>query len=234
MNKTKLTTMILMSLMLVSSGAAVVLRPERQPVAQVEKLGLETLVPTAFGDWHVDESVAPVQPPPDVQEKVAKIYDETLARTYINRRGERVMLSIAYGGDQTGRLRVHRPESCYTAQGFSVKQLAVENLHFGDVSVPAKRLMAQMGGRQEPITYWIRVGDETVTGMLGQRLVQLKSGLLGQVTDGLLFRVSSLGPDTQEQYRLQDSFVGDLVKAMGPAKSEKLVGRGLDTASATQ
>nr|WP_307730265.1 exosortase-associated protein EpsI, B-type [Duganella violaceicalia] len=224
--------MILMSLMLASSGAAVLLHPERQAVAQVEKLGLETLVPAAFGDWRIDDSVAPVQPPPEVQEKVAKIYDETLARTYINSRGDRVMLSIAYGGDQTGRLRVHRPESCYTAQGFSVKQLAIENLHFGDVTVPAKRLMAQMGGRQEPITYWIRVGGETVTGMLGQRLVQLKSGLLGQVPDGLLFRVSSLGAAPAEQYLLQDAFVGDLVRALGPQKSEKLVGKSLDVASA--
>lgn len=232
MNKSKLTTLILMSLMLASSGAAVMLRPERQPVAQMEKLGLETLVPAAFGVWHIDETVAPVQPPADVQEKVAKIYDETLARTYVNDHGDRVMLSIAYGGDQTGRLRVHRPESCYTAQGFSVKQLSVENLQIGDISVPAKRLMAQMGARQEPITYWIRVGDETVTGMLGQRMVQLKSGLLGQVTDGLLFRVSSLGPDAPEQYRLQDAFVADLVKAMGPKKSEKLVGKSLDSVSA--
>jgi EpsI family protein len=214
-----------MSLMLVSSAASVVLHPGRQPSAPLEKLDLAHLVPTAVGDWHVDTSVVPVLPPPEVQEKVDKIYDETLARTYVNSRGQRVMLSIAYGGDQTGRLRVHRPESCYTAQGFSVHQLAVENLRFGDIRVPAKRLMATMGDRHEPITYWIRVGGETVTGLLGQRLVQLKNGLLGQVPDGLLFRVSSLGDVPAEQYQIQDAFVGDLVHAMGNRKAEKLVGK---------
>jgi EpsI family protein len=225
MNQTKLTTLILMSLMLASSGAAVVMHPERQAQVQMEKLGLETLVPVRFGDWHVDESVVPVLPPPDVQEKVAKIYDETLARTYINSRGERIMLTIAYGGDQTGRLRVHRPESCYTAQGFSVQQLSVEQLHFGSYTVPAKRLMATMGERREPITYWIRVGGETVTGLMGQRLVQLKNGLLGQVPDGLLFRVSSLGVEPAVQYRVQDAFVGDLLAAVGEGPAEKLVGK---------
>ena len=49
---------------------------------------------------------------------INKIYNQTLTRTYINPRGDRIMLSIAYGRDQSDALQMHKPELCYPAQGF--------------------------------------------------------------------------------------------------------------------
>ena len=71
---------------------------------------LEQLFPKSFGDWAVDESLPVIVPPPDQQALLEKIYNQTLARTYINRSsGLRVMLSVAYGGDQSDGLTVHIP-----------------------------------------------------------------------------------------------------------------------------
>ncbi|MBK6974865.1 MAG: EpsI family protein [Sterolibacteriaceae bacterium] len=211
--------------MLSASIGAVMFEPDLRQVSQREPLGLDALVPKSFSDWHVDESVIPVLPSPELEEKMNRTYDETLARTYINRAGSRVMLSIAYGGDQTGRLRVHRPESCYSAQGFLVTKIAETRIPVGKTMVPAKRLVAQAGARQEPITYWIRIGDEAVTSLFGQRIAQLKRGLTGEVPEGLIFRVSSLGVQRDVEYALHDRFIAELLNALPIDQQSKLIGR---------
>lgn len=224
MDGLKLKALILGALMVASSVSAVVLSPHPDAHAQRAIIGLESIVPTHFGDWQVDESISPILPPPDVEAKVKEIYDEVLARTYVNRAGERVMLSIAYGGDQTGRLRVHRPETCYSAQGFLVRKIDEQHLDLADRTIPVKRLYATLGNRHEPITYWIRVGDEAVTGSLGQRLVQLRYSLTGDVPDGLIFRVSSLGRDSAHEFLLQDRFLKDLAGTLNAEQATRLVG----------
>jgi EpsI family protein len=216
--------LIIAGLMVASSVFAVAISPEPQEEVKPASIGLASMIPAQFGEWRVDDSVTPVLPAPDVEAKVKQIYDETVARTYIDKEGRRVMLSIAYGGDQTGRLRVHRPESCYSAQGFLVRQVAEQQLALASRTVPVKRLLATQGARQEPITYWIRVGDEAVAGWMGQRMVQLKYGLTGEVPDGLIFRVSSLGHNFKQEFDLQDRFLRDLVGSLSAADTTRLVG----------
>lgn len=224
MDRMKTKAFVLGAVMVIASVSAVALSPRQDVQVAKSSIGLENIVPKNFGEWRIDESVVPILPPPDVEAKVKQIYDEILARTYVNRAGDRVMLSIAYGGDQTGRLRVHRPESCYSAQGFLVRKAGEEDLTLSDRSVPVKRLVATLGNRQEPITYWIRVGDETVSGWAGQRIVQLKYGLTGDVPDGLIFRVSSIGRDPKREFGQQDQFLKDLVGTLTVDQKSRLVG----------
>uniref|UniRef100_UPI0028AA3537 exosortase-associated EpsI family protein n=1 Tax=Massilia oculi TaxID=945844 RepID=UPI0028AA3537 len=61
-----------------------------------ERFSLEQMIPQRFGAWTVDPSVVPLQPDPEQQGVLAKIYDQTLSRTYVDAYGQRVMLSIAY------------------------------------------------------------------------------------------------------------------------------------------
>lgn len=208
--------------------ATKIARPTRLMAAEGKKVDLEALIPNAFGGWQIDTSVVPLQPAPDLVAKIEFIYDATLARTYVNARGQRVMLSIAYGGDQTGRLRVHRPESCYPAQGFAVKKLREEVVAYGASRVPLNRLDARLGGRSEPITYWIRVGSETVTGNIGQRFAQLKYGINGDIPDGLIFRVSSIDPAPESAFKVHDAFISSLLAGMDAASVERLVGKRLN------
>lgn len=224
MNRRTVAGALLATLMGGTSAAAALLKPKKHAAPHMEKLGLATLVPAEFAGWRIDRSVVPVQPPPEVEEVIGQLYDETLARTYVNARGQRVMLSIAYGGDQSGRLRVHRPEKCYSAQGFRVDAVAQQQRRVGGANVIVNRLFAALGARQEPISYWIRVGDETVSGTLAQRITQLRFSLNGQIPDGLLFRVSNIGADREAGYALQDGFIADLVRSMPPADAAKLVG----------
>lgn len=193
--------------------------------SEVKSIGLEKIIPYNFGEWTHQEGVTPILPVPEQEALIKQIYDETLSRTYVNSRGETVMLSIAYGGDQSGRLKVHRPESCYTGQGFLVSKVSEEKLDTNFGTIPIKRLVAQTPGRNEPITYWIRVGSSTVTGVVGQRLTQLAYSLTGEVPDGLIFRISSIDGNEKHAYGIHQKFADDLLAAISAEDRLTLAGQ---------
>jgi EpsI family protein len=181
---------------------------------QIGKPDLESLFPRQFGAWQLDVGLPVVLPAPDVQARINKIYNQVLSRTYVNGAGERVMLSVAYGGDQSDGTSAHRPEACYPAQGFEItaNQKAAANVAGGSLAV--RRLMAKAGGRLEPITYWVVVGDEAVTSGIEQKLAQMRYGLHGVIADGMLVRVSSLDPDMAHGHGVQSSFIGAMAAAL--------------------
>jgi len=216
--------LVIALLMCGAAGLAAAMKPTRRVADAVRAPQLDRVIPTRFGDWQVDPNVLPVTVSPDVQAKLDQIYNQSFARTYVNSADQRIMLVIAYGGDQSDAMRAHLPESCYTAQGFIVNQIAKQALKIGDLEVPVMRLFARQGPRREPITYWIRVGDKAVRGFLEQRIVQLGYGLRGEVTDGVLVRVSSISPDLAGSYTLHDDFVRDLLRSLNPRDREFLVG----------
>ncbi len=211
--------------MLLAAGLAFVLTPKTKLADQGPRIDLETMIPKQFGDWRVDESIVPLQVSPDVQAKLDKIYNQTLSRTYINSQGQRIMLSIAYGSDQSDSMAVHKPEVCYPAQGFEVLQMRKGMLDVAGISLPVVRLVAQHNSRIEPITYWISVGGEPVTGGLDRKIAQMRYGLTGKVPDGLLFRISSIDPDSTRAYALHASFASDMFQALNTDGRVTLFGK---------
>lgn len=211
--------------MLFVAGVTVVVKPSDRMAESRPRIDLETAIPQRFGDWKVDPSVAPVSLSPDVQAMLDKIYSQILSRTYIDSRGQRVMLSIAYGGDQSRETQVHKPEVCYPAQGFQIQSIAVGVLDAAASKIPVMRLVATKGPRVEPITYWIAVGDTVVRGALEQNLARLKYGLTGAVPDGILVRVSTISRDEPSSYKLQQHFVSDMLQAMDKKHAARLLGQ---------
>ncbi|MGQ9862315.1 MAG: exosortase-associated protein EpsI, B-type [Thiobacillaceae bacterium] len=210
--------------MLVAAGLAVVLTPKTKLADQGPRIDLETMVPKQFGDWRLDESIIPLQISPDVQAKLDRIYNQTLSRTYVNGQGQRIMLSIAYGSDQSDSMAVHKPEVCYPAQGFEIMQKREGVLDVAGVGLPVVRLVARHNNRIEPITYWITVGGETVTGGLDRKLAQMRYGLTGSVPDGLLLRISNIDPDASRAYALQADFASALFQALNAEARKSLFG----------
>jgi EpsI family protein len=215
MNSQSLTKPILLAvLMFIAAGLTIAATPRQRMADLGPKLDLEQIVPEAIGDWRIDRSIIPVVPAPDVQAKLDQIYNQTLARTYVDKQGNRVMLSIAYGGDQSDAMRAHRPEVCYAAQGFQIVRSTLSRVatQFGEL--PVKRLIATKGTRQEPITYWIVVGDNIVLDGLQQKLAQLRYGLTGKIPDGVLVRVSTIDANSEHSFQVQDRFLNTLVSAI--------------------
>jgi EpsI family protein len=227
LKKKSVVVSIALCVLMVSSAAFTrVVTPTEKLADQRPALDLEKLVPTKLGGgWEEDIAMRNAVVNPQTEEALKKIYAQTLSRTYINRKGERIMLSIAYGSDQGGEsTQAHRPEICYTAQGFGMKENHVDALKTQFGEVPVRRVVAVNGLRNEPITYWVTVGDKATLPGFRRKLAQLAYGLNGTIPDGLIFRVSSIQANAQDAYKLQDQFVNALFGALTPAQRTRLAG----------
>jgi len=211
-------------LMATASAGAWMATPTSRIADTRPAIDVGRLIPTAFGEWRVDDTVTPVQVDPTVQAQLDQIYSQTISRTYVDRAGQRVMLVIAYGREQSDALGVHKPEVCYPAQGFEILSHRKATLDTGFGQVPVSQLVARQPRRYEPVTYWIRVGDAVDETGFQRKLTQMKYGMSGLIPDGLLFRVSSIGPE-QEGFALQRRFVHDLLSVLNADGRAFAVGR---------
>lgn len=212
--------------MIVAALLAMALTPTMLTAATTPKIDLETMIPTQFSDWHQLQELSVTAVSPEVQANLDKIYQQTLSRTYINSKGEQIMLSIAYGGDQRDSMQVHKPEVCYPANGFQILQINTGTLHLtqDQRNIPVKRLITQQGERVEPVTYWIKVGDQVAVEGLKWKLAQLKYGLTGRIPDGLLFRISSITTNATQGFAIQSEFVNALLTAIPLESRTQLAG----------
>lgn len=211
--------------MFAAAGMALALKPTEKVADAGPKVDLEVLIPKQFGDWKIDETIVPLLVDPETQAKLDKIYNQTLTRTYVNSRNERIMLSIAYGGDQSDSMALHKPEVCYPAQGFQILKNQSGVFSSGAGEIPVKRLVAKQGSRVEPITYWTTIGDTVAVKGMAWKLQQVKFGLTGKIPDGLLFRISSIGADDARAYRTQDEFARSLLQALTPDGRKRIIGQ---------
>lgn len=188
---------------------------------------LAELVPAEFGDWKYESGRVNQIVSPDLQAQLNTLYSDTLSRTYVNSKGERVMLSLAYGADQGRSLKVHKPEFCYQAQGFKISSAQKDVLASKQGPINVMRLTADLNSRHEPITYWIRSGDDIVRGFVEQNIAVIGAGLKGYVADGILVRVSTISGDKKAAYHTQDMFIGDLLSSMSQSGRKMLLGQGV-------
>jgi EpsI family protein len=224
-----LTVNVLLGLLMVSAGVlATIMTPAEQFDNRQDEVNLATIIPSEFDGWKIDSSITPLMANPDQVGLVNKIYTQMLLRTYVNRQGERVMLSIAYNRNQRAALHVHRPEVCYLASGFDVGRLTKTTVNTNIGPIPVMRLVARQGTRNEPITYWIRVGDTITGGWFGETFTTLKYGLTGKMPDALLYRTSTISNDDQSSYKVQQAFLTSLLQSMRGGDRHWLVGRMAD------
>lgn len=210
--------------MLAAAGLAIAMKPTIKTADQGPKVNLEAMIPVQFGDWKIDPTIVQIQPSPDVQQSLDAIYDQILSRTYVDSKGDRMMLTITYGGAQTDQLKAHRQEVCYSAQGFQIKQLMSQAVKIGQSTIPITRMLAVQGSRSEPVTYWFTMGDRVVLSSFERLIVQLKYGLTGEIPDGMLVRVSNLSTDPAHAYEAHIAFVRDLISHMRERDARRLVG----------
>jgi EpsI family protein len=214
------------ALMVAGAVLAHSMKPTRSINEGAAAVDLAAIVPPQFGNWRIDATSVPVALPLELEEKQHEVYDQTLVRTYIDEHGDRIMLTIAYGGNQSRTLQVHRPEVCYAALGFKVLSQRKTSLSgmTGVRPIPVLQLVAAQSMRNEPVTYWIRIGDQVVRGNVELGLARLSYGLRGYIADGLLFRVSNITAQNDEGFELHRRFVEDLLAALPAEERRVLVG----------
>lgn len=218
--------LLLMALMMASAALAAAIRPTASLADERPPIDLATMVPSQFGPWREQLNVAVQIVDPEQQATIDAIYTQTLTRNYIRADGYRMMLSIAYGKNQSDNLQLHKPEVCYPAQGFKLEKLERVPLNLLDRPITATRMETHLGQRHEPVTYWTVVGDHITTTGIDKKLTEMRYGLRGRVPDGMLVRVSSIDRDTATAHRIQSEFSAALVAAIAPEHRARFSGVG--------
>jgi EpsI family protein len=219
----------IVGVMVVASAGANLVRHALETQAVPSTPALEQLIPETIAGWRrIDASFTKIVDPV-LDGAVSSIYAATLNRVYRRDDGKQIMLSIAFSPSQNAVSQVHRPEVCYAAQGFEVRGLTKTHIalsHGG--RLPTMRMVAVGPQRNEPVTYWLRIGESVVRGNVEQGLARVRYGLKGQVPDGLVFRVSSVDLDNAHAFGLHEDFVGALLESLPRSTRQTLIGQFAD------
>lgn len=216
--------MALLFLMLAAAALAAALRPTISLADERAPINLGAMVPTQFGAWSEQLHVQTQIVNPQQQLVLEQIYSQTLTRTYVNSAGYRIMLSIAYGKNQSDALQLHKPEICYPAQGFTLLDKQPAELSLPAQKIRTTQLKTQLGARHEPVTYWTVVGDEVAKSSTDKKLIEMRYALNNRVPDGMLIRVSSIDRNNANAYAMQNQFAADMIQAISPQHRSRFSG----------
>ena len=216
---------MLAALCLLAAIAAYALTPHLR-LADLEPINLEQMIPTEFGEWKMEPTSEAIISSPEQDAFVKSIYSQVLSRTYVNRAGERIMLSIAYTRDQSDNsgTQSHKPEICYPAQGFklnSIRNIKIET-RYGFVDGIA--MIAKQGDRTEPLIYWTTVGEMVNNARFSIKIAQMGYAVHNIIPDGMVFRVSSIGDDEGYQILGQKKFINEMVDSLSVKARHRIVG----------
>jgi EpsI family protein len=223
MNISNFKYLLIGLVLLAAAGGGVALKPTHRLSDQGSKFNLEAIVPQEFGKWHIENAGSVQVVNPQTQAAINKIYTQVLSRTYVDANGYRIMLMMPYGADQSDDMAAHDPEGCYPAQGFNILGKRQASLQTPYGFIPVRRMETANGRRHELVTYWFTVGNKAVNNGWDRKMAQLSYALHGQIPDGLLFRISSIDPDTEHAYRTQEVFINDLLTAL-PSERLRIAG----------
>jgi EpsI family protein len=201
--------------------AAYQLKPHRY-VSLLREAKLDDLVPRSFGTWSSEDVGDPlaVNGPGTLS---SKLYNQLVTRLYSNGRGTQVLMLLAHGERQSDELQLHRPEICYPAFGYELLVDDPEQLPLGgQVSLPARRLLARSPNDEERVIYWTRVGEYFPISAGEQRRARFENTVAGIVPDGVLCRFSTANTNTAWSGLHQ--FLLELIGATAPAGRRVLVG----------
>lgn len=203
-------TLFLAVLMALAGAAMSTVRPVgAQTVAAPD---LDAMLPGDFGRWRrvaLSDAVLPAEASLGPGEAVAY-------RAYADDLGRLVTLVAAYGPPLGDSVRLHRPETCYAAQGFAIAARAVS----AAAGIPVVNLDVESPARREAVTYWLREGEAFTVRAGDSQWRRLLRGFAA-APDGALVRVSTIGAE-RPQFDLNREFIEDFAAAL-PADARRLL-----------
>lgn len=203
-----------LAVLMALAGAATAIVSPRPIDAGIAAPDLDAMLPEAFGVWRrvaLSEAVLPPEAELGPGEAVAY-------RAYADDLGRLVTLVAAYGPPLGDSVRLHRPETCYGAQGFAIASRSVARAGL----VPVVNLDAQSVSRREAVTYWLREGDAFSVRAADSQWRRLVRGRAA-AADGALVRASTINAD-RPQFDLNADFLEAFAAALEPEARRVLLG----------
>jgi EpsI family protein len=209
------------------AGAAYALIPRRR-VSLLGAVTVASIVPRKLPDW-TSRDVSDLVAPKESDSLAARLYGETVGRVYRQTStGAEVMMLLAHGNTQSDDLQLHRPEVCYPAFGYVIREnQAVEIALGAGADIPGRDLVAVSPDRQETILYWSRLGQYFPTNRSEQHLDRMRTAMKGIVADGILARFSVEGGTPSQATAVMRHFVPELISAIAPDHRPALIGTAL-------
>jgi EpsI family protein len=207
-------TLLVAALMMAVAAGTAAVKPKALPAAAPPDL--DSLLPEAFGEWRraaIPDAVLP-------QELDLAPGEAVAYRAYRDAAGRVITLVVAYGPPLGDSVRLHRPESCYVAQGYEIRKRTIATLSLNGGEAAVVRLAARSPTREEAVSYWLRSGASLVTGPAS---VQMQIFRGDSHLDGALVRVSSSGSDPF-LFDLHAGFLTSFAAALGPEGRQVLLG----------
>jgi EpsI family protein len=186
---------IVAALMALTAMASAALKPRSAPSAAAPDL--QFMLPDDFGAWRrvaVSEAVLPAEAELGPGEAVAY-------GAYKDEFGRVVTLVAAYGPALGDSVRLHRPEKCYSSQGYEILERKESLLEIRGRMVPVIDLATKGPSREEAVSYWLREG-RGFSLHSGDNAWRRLKGAQGP-TDSALIRISSPGllPENVDLHR---------------------------------
>ena len=207
---------LLLGLLFCSAAGVAVWRTPRKHIDLLGRQKLDDLVPKNIASWKFVAASGLVIPPEDQLSRL--LYSQLLTRVYSDGVNPPVMLLIAQSGSQTGVLQVHRPETCYTAGGFTITRLAPHRIPLGPAVLQANLMDATAEGTTEHVLYWTRVGDRVPASWREQKIAVAEQNLQGLVPDAILVRISTVTNDPSAASATLDAFARALIGSIPPER----------------
>lgn len=216
MNVHAIRMLCIAALLALTGIAAALLKPAAvRPDAAPD---LEAMMPEAFGEWRRIELSDAVLP----QEAELKAGEAIAYRAYEDGLGRVITLVAAYGPPFGDSVRLHRPETCYVAQGFAIRSRNEGEIDAAGRRAPIVNLDTESPSRREAVSYWLRNGPGFTTKASDNGLQRLKRGGAG-ASDGALVRVSSINSHAP-QFDLHRQFLIEFAGALRPEARRTLLG----------
>jgi EpsI family protein len=206
----------------VATAVAAYAATPRRAEGRLAKFRLEDLISLKVGSWGFVSRAGVVVPRSDGP---VDGYDQVVTRVYEAPNLPAIMLLLAYGSTQGGSLQLHRPETCYPGQGFTLSDSAPRDLDFGtNEIIQARAFTARRDQRIERLIYWTRIANSFPRNTAEEYEAIFGSVLKGVTPDGILVRVSTLGTDVDLMDKALEVFVAALMDTTPDAGLQILVG----------
>jgi EpsI family protein len=132
---------------------------------------------------------------------------------------------MAHGDSQSNELQLHRPEVCFPAFGFSLTSSAPVELQIRkDVTLPARRLLAESNVQRQAVLYWTRLGEYFPVSVTEQRLNRLTAAMHRYIPDGLLARFSMVETGSGAAFAEISRFIPELLSEIPKGRLGVFVG----------
>ena len=204
-----------------TAGVAEALTPHRHEQI-LSGAPLKSVIPSRVGSWTntLDaDLILPDAAPTD-------FYGQVLSRAFHAPDWPPIMMVLAYGEAQSGMMKVHRPEVCYTSAGFKIVNDQTMSIPLPRApAITAKAFLGERDTRNEYVLYWTRISNAFPNSLMDQRWVMFEQGLSGVIPDGVLVRLSTLCPDWVMARAAMRTFAYNLVAGCGPKGRALLIGQ---------